>query len=89
MNLQLTIEIWEKGKWFLARTPELDFVSQGKTFEEAKKNLHEVLRIQLKEMHEMGTLQDYLSECGFELKGDKFTPQSEMVGFEKSVIAVF
>jgi predicted RNase H-like HicB family nuclease len=33
MNLNITIEIWQKGAWFIAKCPELDFVSQGKTRE--------------------------------------------------------
>ncbi len=88
MELQLTIEVWKKGNWYLAKSPELDFVSQGKTPEEAKKNLLEVIRIQFKEMKEMGTLEEYLVECGFETKGDQVTPQSEIMGFEKSMVSV-
>jgi predicted RNase H-like HicB family nuclease len=88
MKLQLTIEVWKKGNWYLARSQELDFVSQGKTFEEAKKNLLEVIRIQFKEMKEMGTLEEYLVECGFETKGDQVTAQSEIMGFEKSMVSV-
>ncbi|MEW6007515.1 MAG: type II toxin-antitoxin system HicB family antitoxin [bacterium] len=66
MKLKLTIEIWEKGNWYLARTPELDFISQGRSQEEAKKNLLEVIKIQFAEMREKGTLEEYLLECGFE-----------------------
>jgi predicted RNase H-like HicB family nuclease len=88
VKLQLTIEVWKKGNWYLARAPELDFVSQGKTPEEARKNLLEVIRIQFKEMKEMGTLEEYLVECGFETKGDQITPQSEIMGFEKSMVSV-
>jgi len=62
MQLDFTIELWKKGKWYVARSPELDFVSQGKTREEARKNLEEVIKIQFEEMTEMGTLQDYLKE---------------------------
>ena len=57
MELNITIEIRKKGNWYLARTPELDFISQGRTREEAKKNLLEVARIQFSEMREMGTLE--------------------------------
>jgi len=49
LNLQFTIEVWKKGNWYLAKTPELDFISQGRTSEEAKKNLLEVVRIQFTE----------------------------------------
>ena len=57
MRLQLTIEVWKKGNWYLARTPELDFISQGRTQEEAKRNLFEVVKIQFAEMKEMGALE--------------------------------
>jgi len=83
MRFQITIEVWKKGKWFIAKASELDFVSQGKTFEEAKRNLLEVVKIQFREMREMGTLEEYLSECGFEIKDDKLIPSTEMIGFEK------
>ena len=88
MRLQLIIEVRKKGNWYLARAPELDFISQGRTQEEAKKNLLEVVKIQFTEMKEMGTLEDYLVECGFETKENDIIPRTEMVGFEKSVISV-
>ena len=88
VRLQLTIEVWKKGNWYLARTPELDFISQGMTQEEAKRNLLEVVKIQFTEMKEMGTLEDYLLECGFETKDNDIMLQTEMVGFEKSVVSV-
>lgn len=88
MKMQLIIEVWKKGNWFLARAPELDFISQGKTPEEARKNLLEVINIQFEEMKGMGTLEEYLLEYGFEIKDDELKPQSEMIGFEKSVISL-
>jgi predicted RNase H-like HicB family nuclease len=88
MRLHLTIEILKKGKWYLARTPELDFISQGRTQEEAKKNLLEVIKIQIKEMKKMGTLKEYLQECGFEIKDDDIITSAEMVGFERSAVTV-
>ncbi|MBI3752878.1 MAG: hypothetical protein HY266_02385 [Deltaproteobacteria bacterium] len=88
MRLQLTIELWKKGDWYLARTPELDFISQGRTSEEAKKNISEVIKIQFAEMKEMGTLEDYLVECGFETKNEDIIPKAEIVGFEKSMVMV-
>lgn len=61
MKLNITIEVWQKKNWFVAKCPELDFISQGKTREEARKNLLEVIGIQFEEMVEMGTLDDYLA----------------------------
>ncbi len=83
MDLHITIEIWQKGKWFISKCPELDFISQGETREEAKKNLLEVIQIQFEEMDEIGTLDEYLAECGYEKKNDMFIPKVEMIGFEK------
>ncbi len=88
MRLQFTIEILKKEKWYLARAPELDFVSQGRTQEEAKRNLLEVIKIQFKEMEKMGTLEEYLQECGFDTKNGEIIPKTEMVGFERSVVTV-
>ena len=48
--LNITTEIWRKGNWFLASAPELDFVSQGHTSEDAKRNLLEVIKNQFDEM---------------------------------------
>ena len=70
----------------MASAPELDCISQGKTFEEAKKNLLDVIQIQLKEMKDLGTLDEYLADCGFFVKGDRILTQKEIVGFEKSVV---
>ena len=39
-------------------------------------------------MKEMGTLEDYLSECGFMVKGDAVEPVNEIIGFEKQVLQV-
>jgi len=87
-RLNFTIEVWQKGNLFLASAPELDFIAQGQTSEEAKKNLSEIIRIQFEEMTEMGTLEEYLAECGFVVKGDRIIPQKEIIGFEKSVVVM-
>jgi predicted RNase H-like HicB family nuclease len=83
LNINITVEVWQKEKWFVAKCPELDFVSQGKTRNDAKANLLEVIRIQIEEMDEMGTLDEYLAECGYERSNDQITPLTEMIGFEK------
>lgn len=88
MKIKATIELWQKGKWCIAKVPELDFIAQGSTIEEAKANLHEVIRIQFAEMKEMGTLEDYLAECGFAVKNDNAEAEYEIIGFEKQVLQV-
>ena len=83
MNIEVTIEVWKKGKWFIAKCPELDFVSQGRTHKKAKENLIEVINIQFEEMDNMGTLDDYLAECGYEKKQDGIFPHTEMIEHQK------
>ncbi len=87
-TLKVTIETWQKGRWFLAKIPELDFVAQGRTLDEAKANLLEVVKIQFDEMREQGSLEEYLSECGYLKKGDTIEPQTEIMGFEKYLLQV-
>ncbi|HMB30740.1 MAG TPA: hypothetical protein VKN82_02835 [Desulfohalobiaceae bacterium] len=90
MQLQFSIQIWKKGPLFLAKCPELDFISQGKTRDEAQQNLIEVIEIQFEEMSVMGTLENCLEECGYDLNEDESVavPRAEMVGFEKLELQV-
>lgn len=88
MNLNVTIEVWHKDKWYVAKCPELDFISQGKTREEAKNNLLEVIKIQFEEMSQIGTLDEYLAECGYERQNNTIIPKTEMIGFEKYSLQV-
>jgi predicted RNase H-like HicB family nuclease len=88
MQLNLTIELWKKGSWYVARSPELDFISQGRTREEARENLEEAIRIQFEEMTEMGTLQEYLKECGFEIRDEFIVPGNEIIGFENAWVHI-
>ncbi len=63
--MTFTIQIWKKPNWYLAKCPELDFIAQGKTKDEAEKNLREVIEIQFEEMIESGTFFDYLEEYSY------------------------
>ena len=83
MQLNITIEVWKKEKWFVARCPELDFISQGKTRNEARNNLLDVIDIQFEEMTETGTLDDYLIECGYEKGTDMFIPLQKRIASEE------
>jgi predicted RNase H-like HicB family nuclease len=88
MRLGLTVEIWQKGNWYVARCPELDFVTQGASVAEARQNLLEVIQIQFEEMKALGTLEDYLAECGYKRCNGSFVPQSDLISFEKSTVQV-
>ena len=49
MIYKSTIVISKDGKWFVARSLELGVVSQGKTIDEAKKNLQEAVELYLED----------------------------------------
>jgi hypothetical protein len=66
----------------------LDFVSQGPSAVEARRNLFEVVQIQFEEMTALGTLEEYLSECGYKRDNGSLIPQSDLIGFEKSAVQV-
>ena len=72
----------------MARCPELDFVAQGRDREEARRNLLEVVEIQLEEMAAQGTLDDYLAECGFTQESDGVAPGIELISVEKQSLQV-
>lgn len=41
--------VWQEGKWFVAKTLGLELASQGRTKEEALKNLQEALELFLED----------------------------------------
>ena len=47
MMYKFTAIIIKEGKWFVARSVELGVTTQGKSIEEAKKNLQEALELVL------------------------------------------
>ncbi len=49
MNYKSTIVINKEGRWFVARSLELGVVSQGKTIEEAEKNIKEAIGLYLED----------------------------------------
>jgi len=64
-SLHLPAKVRRKRKWFLASCLILDVHSQGKTEEQAKKNLTEALTLFFISCHERGVLDVVLKECGF------------------------
>lgn len=50
MTYKSTAIIKKEGKWFVARSLELGVTTQGRTIEEAKKNLREAVELYLEDM---------------------------------------
>lgn len=83
-----TVEIWKEGGVFTAYCPELDVASCGHTSEEAKKNLREVIEIQLEETAKLGTLNDFLAEAGYAVEDEVLKIEKKIVGFESADIGI-
>ncbi|WP_319524753.1 type II toxin-antitoxin system HicB family antitoxin [uncultured Desulfosarcina sp.] len=77
MQLRIPVEIHKKDKWYVASCPVLDVITQGKTENSAKKNLGDALELFLTTCFEMGTLDEVLKKCGFELRPAKKSSKSE------------
>jgi len=87
-SLKITIEFWREGKLYIAKSPELDILAQGRSLEEAKKNLSEVIEIQFEEMKKLGTLDAFLNDMGFSIHGDIISSDREIISFDKSYVTL-
>jgi predicted RNase H-like HicB family nuclease len=77
MELRIPVNIRKKDNWFIASCSVLDVVTQGKTEKSARKNLGHALELFLTTCFEMGTLDEVLKSCGFELRPAKSSSKSE------------
>ncbi len=50
--MKFTVKIFKGDKFYIARVPELGVTTQGRTKEEAKKNLREALQLHFEAMAE-------------------------------------
>ena len=67
---------------YVAYCPELDIASCGKDVWRAKKNLIEVIEINIQETKKMNTLAQFLEQCGIEeTEQNLMSARKELVGF--------
>lgn len=87
-NLVITEEIWKEGTMYTAYCPELDVVSCGKSVEEARENLIEVIEIQLEETARLGTLKAFLEDAGYDLNTSQsvLQPNKQVVAFNQRTV---
>ena len=87
-SLVVTEEIWKEGNMYTAYCPELDVVSCGKDIDEARKNLLEVIEIQLEETVKLGTLETFLEDAGYDLNTSQATLRlnKQVVAFNQRTV---
>jgi len=56
-SIELTVFVWREGKWFVAYEPTSGVASQGKTVDEALKNLKEALELYLEDKKDVYPLE--------------------------------
>jgi predicted RNase H-like HicB family nuclease len=89
MIIKLTEELWKEGNMYVSYCPELDIASCGESVEQAKKNLKEVISINLEEAQKMGTFEKLLEEAGFVRGQDAILSlKKELVGFTPIEVAI-
>lgn len=76
MNLEYTAQIWKEGDQFIAHAMPLDVMSSGSTVEAAREALDEAVDLFLETAAEVGTLQEVLQECGFDLQEGRWVSPS-------------
>lgn len=69
-NVQFTVRVSitsrQEGDWIVAGSPDLDVYSQGRTHDEARRNLVEAIQCFLISCYERGVLDDALKDRGFQ-----------------------
>jgi len=65
--IEYTVHIWQEGNQFIAHAMPMDVMSSGLTPESARKALDEAVRVFLLTLEDMGTTEEILQECGYQL----------------------
>ena len=73
-QLSLPVSILREGDSFIAYSPALDLSTVGETFEQAKVRFDEVVQIFFEEVFEKGTLNEVLSDLGWQKQNKSFVP---------------
>ena len=82
MKIKVTEEVWKEGNMYVSYCPELDMAACGKSIEESKKNLKEVISINFVECRKTGTLNQLLQDAGFvEDQNNVLLARKELVSF--------
>lgn len=74
LRVSLPVSILKEGKYFIAYTPVLDLSTSARTFEKTKNRFEEIVRIFFEELLEKGTLDEVLSDLGWQKTKKEWVP---------------
>ncbi len=66
LHFQLPVTILREKKSFVAYSPVIELSTSGKTFEQAERRFVEAAMLFFEEINKKGTLEDVLSELGWQ-----------------------
>jgi len=91
INIDFPVEVKNEGSYFLASCMKLDVHAEGKTHDEALKNILEALEVFVTACIEMGSLETVLKDSGFRkvVQGERSKPNlhEETVSVPISLLA--
>ena len=74
LTVNFTLEVWKENAIYVAYAPELDVSSCAASLAQAKARLREAVSLFLEEAVRLGTLEEVLSEAGYERQGNTYRP---------------
>ena len=74
LNVQVPVSIFREGKHYIAYTPVLDLSTSGKDYTQAVKRFHEVTAIFFEEVTKKGTLEEVLTNLGWQKTKKQWVP---------------
>ena len=87
-KILITEEIWREGDMYIAYCPELDVPACGSEIEIAKKNLREVIVIQMEETSKKGTLQEFLDAAGYKQENEDLIPEKQFISCTQEMVTI-
>ena len=87
MKIDYTVQIWREGEQYIAHAMPVDVMSSGPSPEDARKALKEAVHLFLETVKDMGTLEEVLDECGYQLEEGNWISPS-WVAIEKQSMSI-
>lgn len=74
LEFSLPVSVLKEGKYFVAYSPVLDLSTSAESFEKAKERFEEVVHIFFEELIEKNTIDEVLTDLGWQRTQKKWSP---------------
>jgi predicted RNase H-like HicB family nuclease len=86
-TLRLPVSFHQEGGWFIGEFPNLSLSSQGRTREEAERNLIEAAQLFMESCFARNQLDEALKECGFQPGHADTAPEADYLTVPVELLA--